>query len=160
MTGIPNYDDCASFLENDFPHRGYVLAATSDGRETFKRDDRKAFVEEVVRIAAGRPLLWKLHPNEDWDRATREVREWAPGSTVFTDGNTNHMIANCDVLITQWSTVVYVGLALGKECHSFFDLGELRRLAPLQNGGRSAANIAAVSEELLAPSSRRERRAA
>lgn len=160
VTGIPNFDDCASFRENDFPHRGYVLVATSDGRETFKRDDRRAFVERTRQIAAGRPLFWKLHPNEDWERATREIREWAPGSTVFTEGNTNHMIANCDVLVTQWSTVVYVGLALGKECHSYFDLGELRRLAPLQNGGRSAANIAAVCEELLAPGAARERRAA
>lgn len=160
VTGIPNYDDCASFLENDFPHRGYVLAATSDGRETFKRDDRKAFVDRVTSIAAGRTLIWKLHPNEDWDRSRREIDEWAPGSLVFTEGNTNHMIANCDVLVTEWSTVVYVGLALGKECHSYFDLGELRKLAPLQNGGRSAAHIAAVCEELLQAGAERKGRAA
>jgi hypothetical protein len=160
VTGIPNYDDCVSFLTNDFPHRGYVLVATSDGRETFKRDDRKAFVDRAKSIAAGRPILWKLHPNEDWDRARREIAEWAPGSLVFTEGNTNHMIANCDVLVTEWSTVVYVGLALGKECHSYFDLGELRKLAPLQNGGRSAAHIAAVCEELLQAGTRREGRAA
>ena len=79
---------------------------------------------------------------------------------MFTDANTNHLIANCDVLITQWSTVVYVGLALGKECHSYFDLGELMRLAPLQSGGRSAAHIAAVCEELLEAGVRREGRAA
>lgn len=160
VTGIPNYDDCASFLTNDFPHRGYVLVATSDGRETFKRDDRKAFVDRAKSIAAGRPILWKLHPNEDWDRARREIDEWAPGSLVFTEGNTNHMIANCDVLVTEWSTVVYVGLALGKECHSYFDLGELRKLAPLQNGGRSAAHIAAVCEGLLEAGARRQGRAA
>ena len=160
VTGIPNYDDCASFLSNDLPHHGYVLVATSDARETFKKDDRKAFIERARSIAAGRPLFWKLHPNEDWDRATSEIEEWAPGSTVFTDANTNHLIANCDVLITQWSTVVYVGLALGKECHSYFDLGELRKLAPLQNGGRSAPAIAAVCEELLEAGVRREGRAA
>ncbi|MHB8798523.1 MAG: glycosyltransferase family protein [Thermoanaerobaculia bacterium] len=160
VTGIPNYDDCASFLENDFPRRGYVLVATSDARETFKRDDRKRFIESAREIAAGRPLVWKLHPNEDWERATREIEECAPGSTVYTEGNTNHMIANCDVLITQWSTVVYVGLALGKECHSYFHLDDLRPLAPLQNGGRSAASIAAVCEELLSEGRGRERRAA
>lgn len=160
VTGIPNYDDCSSFLTNDFPHRGYVLVATSDGRETFKRDDRRAFVARAQSIAAGRPLFWKLHPNEDWARATAEIEEWAPGSVVYTEANTNHLIANCDVLITQWSTVVYVGLALGKECHSYFDLGELQRLAPLQNGGRSAAHIAAVCEELLEAGVRREGRAA
>lgn len=160
VTGIPNYDDCVSFLTNDFPHRGYVLVATSDGRETFKRDDRKAFVDRAKSIAAGRPIVWKLHPNEDWDRARREIDEWAPGSLVFTEGNTNHMIANCDVLVTEWSTVVYIGLALGKECHSYFDLGELTKLAPLQNGGRSAFHIAAVCEELLQAAGRREGRAA
>lgn len=160
VTGIPNYDDCASFLANDFPHRGYVLVATSDGRETFKRDDRRAFVERAKSIAAGRPMLWKLHPNENWDRARREIEEWAPGSLVFTEANTNHMIANCDVLVTEWSTVVYVGLALGKECHSYFDLGELRKLAPTQNGGRSAAHIATVCEEVLRAGGRREGRAA
>lgn len=160
VTGIPNYDDCASFLTNDFPHKGYVLVATSDGRETFKRDDRKAFIERATELAAGRPLFWKLHPNEDWARATTEIEEWAPGSRVFTEANTNHLIANCEVLVTQWSTVIYVGLALGKECHSYFDLGELQRLAPLQNGGRSAAHIAAVCEELLEAGFRREGRAA
>jgi hypothetical protein len=160
VTGIPNYDDCASFLSNDFPHRGYVLVATSDGRETFKRDDRKAFIQRAREIAAGRLIVWKLHPNEDWDRARREIDEWAPGSLVFTEANTNHMIANCDVLVTEWSTVVYVGLALGKECHSYFELGELRRLAPLQNGGRSAVHIAAVCEELLQQRAPREGRAA
>jgi hypothetical protein len=160
VTGIPNFDDCASFGRNDLPLRGYVLVATSDGRETFKRDDRRAFVERAKEIAAGRPLVWKLHPNEDWDRATREIEEWAPGSTVFTEANTNHLIANCEALVTQWSTVVYVGLALGKECHSYFHLDELRRLAPLQNGGRSASSIAAVCEELLSGPRRCERRAA
>ena len=25
VTGIPNFDNCARFLRNDFPHRGYVL---------------------------------------------------------------------------------------------------------------------------------------
>src|SRR5262245_61525837 len=65
VTGIPNFDDCASYLKNDFPHRGYVLVATSDARETFKRDDREAFLDNVARIAAGRPLVFKLHPNEN-----------------------------------------------------------------------------------------------
>src|ERR1700761_4142571 len=34
VTGIPNYDNAAGYLQNDFPYRGYVLAATSDIRET------------------------------------------------------------------------------------------------------------------------------
>ena len=43
------------------------------------------------------------------------------------------MIANCDALVTQYSSTVFVGLALGKECHSYWDLDELRRLMPVQN---------------------------
>jgi hypothetical protein len=52
------------------------------------------------------------------------------------------MIANCAVLITEYSSCVYVGIALGKEVHSFFDNAELQRLAPVQNNGTSAEKIA------------------
>jgi hypothetical protein len=38
--------------------------------------------------------------------------------------------------------VVYVALALGKEIYSDLPEDELRRLLPIQNSGRSAANIA------------------
>jgi hypothetical protein len=62
------------------------------------------------------------------ERATREMREAAPG----------------------------VGLALGKECHSCFDLDELRRHLPVQNGC-VARNVAAVCREVLAESPVRER---
>jgi hypothetical protein len=61
---------------------------------------------------------------------------------IFTDGITDHMIANCEELITQYSTVVYTGIALGKKVHSFFDVEQLKKLAPIQNGGTSAVNIA------------------
>src|SRR5262245_51004975 len=149
VTGIPNFDDCRRHLINDFPHRGYVLVATSDARETFKWDSRPRVLARVKRIVAGRPVIFKLHPNENARRATEEIEQEFPGAPVYATGNTNHMIANCDVLITQWSSVVYVGLALGKECYSYFDLDELRRLLPLQNGGASARNIAAVCEEVL-----------
>jgi hypothetical protein len=53
------------------------------------------------------------------------------------------------VLITQYSSVVYIGLALGKEVHSYFDLEMLRLLAPIQNGGTSGQNIAQVCREIL-----------
>lgn len=149
VTGIPNFDDCARYLHNDFPHRDYVLVATSDARETLKRDDREGFLARVGTIAAGRPLIFKLHPNENPERATAEIQARFPDALVFRDGNTNHMIANCRVLVTQYSSCVFVGLALGKECHSYFDLGELRRLLPNQNGGTSAARIAAVCRTVL-----------
>jgi hypothetical protein len=59
------------------------------------------------------------------------------------------MIANCDVLITRFSSTVYVGMALGKEVYSDFDLNDLRRMMPIQNGGTSAQNIANIARELL-----------
>jgi len=155
VTGIPNFDHCEAYRNNDFPHRGYVLVATSDTRETFKWDVRRRFFERVAFIAAGRPLIFKLHPNEHHARATAEITARFPTARVFTSGNINHMIANCDVLVTQYSTVVYVGLALGKECHSYFPLANLRRLAPLQNGGTSAANIATVCRQVLRGVARR-----
>jgi hypothetical protein len=145
VTGIPNFDSAASFLDNDFPHRNYVMVATSDIRETFKKEDRVSFIKRAVEIANGRPMLFKLHPNEYKDRAEQEIRENAPsGSLIFQDGNTNEMIANCDELICQYSTVVYVGMALGKKVHSFFDLNYLKKMMPVQNGGKSAERIADV----------------
>lgn len=148
VTGIPNFDDCSRFLKNDFPHRHYVLVCTSDMRETFKIENRKRFIKRAVRIAAGRPMIFKLHPNENFIRAEREIHRHAPGALIYRTGNTDEMIANCDVLITRYSTTVYVGLALGKDCYSDFEIESLRRLIPVQN--RSAArNIAEVCNELL-----------
>lgn len=149
VTGIPNFDNCCRYLDNDFPHRNYVLVATSDMRETFKYENRKKFIAYCTAIAAGRPLIFKLHPNEEVERATQEIRECAPGALVFSSGNTNHMIANCEVLITRFSSVVYVGLALGREVYSDFELDRLKQLVPLQNGGASAGNIASVCRRLL-----------
>lgn len=148
-TGMPNFDNCARFLDNDFPHRGYALACTSDARETLKLEDRKGFIQKAVRLAGHRELIFKLHPNEKAARATAEIETWAPGARVFQSGPTEQMVANCDVLITQFSSVVFVGLALGKQVHSFHPIELLRRLMPLQN--RCAAqNIAAECRKLLA----------
>jgi hypothetical protein len=149
VTGMPNYDNEARHRNNDFPHKNYVLVATSDARETFKLDNRRKFLKKAVEIANGRSLIFKLHPNEKVGRATREIKKVAPEALIFNDGLIEPMIANCDVLITQYSTVVYTGLALGKEIHSYFDAAMLRRLAPLQNGGKSAKNIANVCRALL-----------
>ena len=149
VTGIPNYDNCAAFLNNDFPHRDYVLVATSDARETYKFDNRKKFLRQAVEIAAGRPMIFKLHPNERVDRAEREIREIVGDVPIFTDGNIDHMIANCQALVCQYSTVVYTGIVLGKEVHSYFDLDMLKRLVPLQNGGTSGRNIAQLCRHIL-----------
>lgn len=145
VTGMPNYDDLIKFSNNDFPYRDYVMVATSDMRETFRFENRPAFIRQAVKIANGKRLLFKLHPNEKYDRAEAEIRKHAPADTlIFQAGNTNEMIANCSELITQYSTVVYTGIALGKKVHSYFDINELNRLAPLQNGGTSAKNIANI----------------
>lgn len=149
VTGIPNFDNCRSYLKNDFPYKHYVLAATSHLRETFKFENRKAFIEKAVAIADGRPLLFKLHPNEKLSRAREEIERWAPGSIIFSDGNTNHMIANCDTLVTRYSTVLFVALALGKRIYSDLESEYLQKLTPLQNGGMSAQNIAAICEQYL-----------
>jgi hypothetical protein len=151
VTGIPNFDDCAKYRDNDFPHRDYVLVCSSDARETLKRDDRKRFVDWALGIAEGRRVLFKLHPNEDAERARRELRLWAPRVEVYAQGPTNAMIANASVLITQYSTVAFVGLALGKEVHSYHPVEELRRLTPEQNGC-AAKKIAEVCREVLAGS--------
>jgi len=148
VTGIPNFDDCHKYLDNEFPHQRFVLACTSDARETFKTDSRKAFIRKAVSVANGRQLIFKLHPNEKADRATREINRHAPGALVYSAGSAEKMIANCDVLITEYSSTVYVGLALGKEVHSYFNIDELRRLMPIQNRA-SARNIAEVCRGAL-----------
>jgi len=148
VTGIPNFDDCASYRQNDFHYRDYVLVCTSDTRETLKRDDRPAFIRRCVEIAAGRQLIFKLHPNERTDRNVREIERHAPGALIYTSGSAEEMVANCSTLIVQFSTLAYVGLALGKEVHAYADLEVLRRLLPLQ-GGRAGARIAEVCREVL-----------
>jgi len=150
VTGIPNYDNIHSFVQNDFPYKNYVLAATSDIREVFGNDNRKKFISEVVKIAGGRRILFKLHPNEKADRAIKEIEKYAPKNTlVFTRGNTNHMIANCDELITQYSTVVYAGIVLGKKVHSYFNVEDLKKLTPIQNEGYSAKAIADICKSYI-----------
>jgi hypothetical protein len=149
VTGIPNFDDCRRYLDNSFPHRGFVLVCTSDARETLKIDFRARLLSRARAIANGRKLIFKLHPNEDQERATREIAQHAPEALVFASGSAEEMIANCDVLITQWSSTAFVGIALGKEVHSNFDAEALRRLCPVQNGGASARNIAQVCREVM-----------
>lgn len=150
LTGMPNYDNLEQFRQNDFPFHDYVMVATSDMRETYRSEDRIAFLKSCVDIAAGRRLLIKLHPNEQKERAISEIKSACPANTlIYTDGNTNEMIANCAELITQYSTVVYAGIALDKPVHSYFDLDELKSLLPIQNGGNSAAHIASICRDYV-----------
>jgi hypothetical protein len=148
VTGIPNFDDCQRYRTNSFPHRNYVLVCTSPLREVFRGEDRDAFIRRAIEIAGGRPLIFKLHPNENAKRAIREIGRLAPHAKVFTTGNAEEMIANCDVLLTRFSSTAFVGLALGKETYSDFNMDEMRRLMPVQNAS-AASNIAAVCRGLL-----------
>lgn len=150
VTGMPNYDNIHDYLNNDFPYKNYVLVCTSDIRETYRSEDRPAFIRDCVTKANGKPIIFKLHPNEKKERAIQEIKENAPANTlVFTDGNINHMIANCDILITQFSTVSYIGMVLGKEVYSYLNIDRLKKLVPLQNGGTSGKRIAKICKNFM-----------
>ena len=151
VTGIPNFDNCASYLDNDVPYRGYLLLCTTDMRETLRYEDRPALLRRVHELAAGRPIHIKLHPNENHKRAKKEISKHCPSAIVHTRTRAEYLVANCDELVTQYSSLAYVGLALDKPVHSCFDISTLRRLLPNQNGGSSAKNIANVCRDLLGP---------
>jgi hypothetical protein len=149
VTGIPNFDNVKIAHDNDFPFHGHVLVATSPLRETFRYDDRRAFVRKCNAIAGERTLIFKLHPLENAERAIREIYQNAPDAIVFAHGDINQMIANADVVITQQSTCTFVALALDKEVHTNLNMAELKRLMPIQNGGSSAEHIAQICERAL-----------
>lgn len=148
VTGIPNFDNCQKYYDNDFPHKGYVLVCTSDLREKFRYENRKKFIKKALEIANGRQLIFKLHPNEKFERRTAEIKKLAPDALVYTSGSAEEMIANAEALITSYSSTIYVGLALGKEVYSVLDMDELRQLTPVQNGC-AARHIADVCRELI-----------
>jgi hypothetical protein len=149
VTGIPNFDHLSSFIENSFPYQGYVLVATTPLRENMQFEDRGAFIRRCVNIAAGRQLIFKLHPLEDFKRASKEIQRLAPGALIYTSGNINPMIANAEVVITQQSTCTYVAIALNKEVYSMLNVQELRRLMPIQNNGSSAQHIGSLCRKVL-----------
>ena len=149
VTGIPNFDNARQYLRNDFPYKNYVLGLTSNLRECLEYENRKEFIIRTVRIARGRQIIFKLHPSENVERAVGEIMRYAPQALVYQTGNTNHMVANCDVLVTRFSSVVFIGEALGKEIHADISNAEIKKLAPIQNGGVSARLIASIVKERL-----------
>lgn len=149
VTGIPNFDNYEELLESDFNHENFVLVATSDMRETYKYENRKKLILDSVKIADGRQLIFKLHPNENVKRAEAEIRQYAPNALVYYDVPIESMISKCSTLITRYSSVVYKALVLGKEVICDIPLTELQKLTPLQNGGTSAKSIASEAKELF-----------
>lgn len=149
VTGIPNFDNCEEYFNNDFPHKNFVLVATSDMRETYKYENRKKFIQKALDIANGKQVIFKLHPNENVKKRTAEIKKYAPEALVFYGVPIEPMIANCDILVTRYSSVIFVASALGKKVYSDIDEETIRKLTPIQNSGTSAKNIAEEARKLL-----------
>lgn len=148
-TGIPNFDDAQAYRKNDFPYQDYVLVLTSSIRETFGFDDRPAFLAKAQELAGERKVLFKLHPNENHQRAIREIRQVFPHAPVFMSGNAHEMIANARMLIAQKSSAIFTAYALNIPVYSQLDETTMRKLMPLQNGGTSHLRIAEICDDLL-----------
>jgi len=152
VTGIPNFDDINKLKDLMFEHKNFVLVATSDIRETLKYENRKKFVQFALKIANGRKLIFKLHPNENVKRRTKEINKYAPDALVYHGVSIDPLLANCDVLITRFSSTVFPAIILEKEVYCDLSKSELKKLAPLQNNGKSARNIAELAKQLLSSS--------
>ena len=148
VTSIPNFDNCEQYLHNDFPYHDYVLVCTSDNRETFIYENRAKNIRKYVEMAEGGQLIFKLHPNENAERAIREIEQYAPESIVFSEGKTEEMIANSRMLIAQFSSTIFVGSALNKVVHCGLPPEVLKSLTPLQNKS-AAKNIANVCRQVI-----------
>lgn len=150
ITGIPNFDDFEKFKSYEFEYKNFVLVATSDARETLRYENRKKLILDAKKIANGRKLIFKLHPNENVKKRTAEIKKYAPEALVYHGVSIDPLLANCEVFITRFSSTIFPAIALGKEVYCDVDLKDVRRLVPIQNGGTSAKVIAEVARELLA----------
>jgi len=150
VTGTPNFDNFEKLKDLEFEHKNFVLVATSDVRETTKYENRKMFLLNAKKIAGDKKIVVKLHPNEIVKKRTAEVKKYIPNALVYHGVSIDPMIANCDVLVTRFSSTIFPALALDKEVYSNIDLKDIKRLFPVQNGGTSAKAIVEVARELLA----------
>jgi CDP-glycerol glycerophosphotransferase (TagB/SpsB family) len=150
VTGIPNFDNMMNEMKDlKFEHKNFVLVATSDIRETLKYENRKKLIEYALKIASGRKLIFKLHPNEIVKKRIVEIKKYAPDALVYHGVSIDPLLANCDVFITKYSSTIFPAFVLGKEVHCAIDNEELKKLCPIQNNDTSAKNIAEVANELL-----------
>jgi len=149
VTGIPNFDNAEEYLNSEFPYSGYVLAVTSNLREVLEYENRKQLILKACDIAGNRQLIFKLHPNENINRAIREINRHAPGALIFSTGNTNIMVAHCSALVTRRSSVMYIAYALGKKVYADISEEEIKNMMPIQNNGTSARSIADITKAYL-----------
>ncbi len=149
VTGIPNFDNLNEMRELKFEYKNFVLVATSDTRETLKYENRKKLISFAVKIANGRKLIFKLHPNENVKKRIAEIKKYAPEALVYHGVSIDPMLANCDVFMTKFSSTIFPALVLGKEVYCDINSKDLKKLVPIQNNGTSAKNIAEVANELL-----------
>ncbi len=150
VTGTPNFDDLDKLKDLEFEHKNFVLVATSDVRETTKYENRKQLLLKAKKIADGKKIIVKLHPNELVKRRTAEVKKYLPEALVYHGVSIDPMLANCDALVTRFSSTIFPAIALGKEVHCNVNLNYVKSLFPVQNGGTSAKSIAQIARELLA----------
>lgn len=149
VTGIPNFDNINSLLETTYPEKGFVLVATSDIRELGGNDDRIYLIKEAIKIANGRKVIFKPHPNENIQRVVSEIKSVLPEATIITEPIIDTLIAHCEILITQYSSCVYQGMVLGKKVYSYFPIEELESKKPIQNNGKSAEVISEIVRDFL-----------
>lgn len=150
VTGIPNFDDFERLKNLEFEHKNFVLVATSDVRETTKYENRKQFLLNAKKIAGDKQIIVKLHPNEIIAKRTAEVKKYLPEALVYHGVSIDPMLANCDALVTRFSSTIFPAIALCKDVYCNIDLEDIKRLFPIQNNGTSASAIAQVARELLA----------
>lgn len=144
VTGIPNFDNIVNEHSNKkFEIHDFILLATHCHREDFEFENRKKLLHKTRELANGRQIVVKLHPRENFNRAIKEIHRYLPNARVFTDGDTEAMIANCEIFITSFSSTIFTALLLGKEVHCNISLDRVKKLAPLQNG-QAARNIANI----------------
>lgn len=149
VTGVPNFDNIASFEKNSYHEDGFVLIATSDIRELGGNENRINFFKKCRVIAKDKKVIYKPHPNENLERVQKELRLVLPDAEIITKPILDTLIAHCDTLITQWSSSAYVGLTLDKTVYSYFPIKELEFKKPIQNGGSSASRIAEIAREFI-----------
>lgn len=149
VTGVPNFDNIEALKKSSYHESGYVLVATSDIRELGGNDDRYFFINKCIEIAKGKKIIFKPHPNENIERVKNEIYSQIPDATIITEPIIDELIANCDTLVTQYSSCVYIGLILGKKIYSFFPMNDLEAKKPIQNGGESAKLISEIARDFL-----------